>query len=95
MRQDWSWSRAAGKYLDLYGAALADRTPPSSGRARLGVSAPRRVFAGVDLGGTKILVLIADGDGRVLGQARVTDAGGGRPRSRYRPYRGYGACGRG
>ncbi len=29
------------------------------------------VFAGVDLGGTKILVLIADAAGRVLGQARV------------------------
>jgi glucokinase len=29
------------------------------------------VFAGIDLGGTKILVLIAAGDGRVLGQARV------------------------
>jgi glucokinase len=29
------------------------------------------VFAGIDLGGTKILVLIAAGDGRVVGQARV------------------------
>lgn len=29
------------------------------------------VFAGIDLGGTKILVLIAGGDGTVLGQARV------------------------
>ena len=29
------------------------------------------VFAGIDLGGTKILVLIADATGRVLGQARV------------------------
>ncbi len=25
MRQDWSWSRAAGKYRDLYAAAIADR----------------------------------------------------------------------
>ena len=24
MRQDWSWSRAAGKYRDLYTAAIAD-----------------------------------------------------------------------
>lgn len=29
------------------------------------------VFAGIDLGGTKILVLIADATGRVLGQART------------------------
>ena len=26
MRQDWSWDRAAGKYLALYDAALAART---------------------------------------------------------------------
>jgi starch synthase len=26
MRQDWSWGRAAGRYLELYAAALADRT---------------------------------------------------------------------
>ncbi|MHB8376278.1 MAG: glycogen synthase [Dehalococcoidia bacterium] len=26
MRQDWSWDRAAGKYLDLYGEALEART---------------------------------------------------------------------
>ena len=26
MRQDWSWRRAAGRYLELYAAALADRT---------------------------------------------------------------------
>ena len=25
MRQDWSWGRAAGKYIDLYAAAAADR----------------------------------------------------------------------
>jgi len=29
MRQDWSWGRAAGKYIELYAAAAADR-----GRAR-------------------------------------------------------------
>ena len=29
------------------------------------------IFAGIDLGGTKILVLIADASGNVLGQARV------------------------
>jgi starch synthase len=26
MRQDWSWGNAAGKYIELYEAALADRT---------------------------------------------------------------------
>jgi starch synthase len=26
MRQDWSWGRAAGRYLELYAAAVADRT---------------------------------------------------------------------
>jgi starch synthase len=26
MRQDWSWSRAAGKYIELYEAAINDRT---------------------------------------------------------------------
>jgi hypothetical protein len=29
MRQDWSWGRAAGKYIELYAAAAAD-----CGRAR-------------------------------------------------------------
>jgi glucokinase len=35
------------------------------------VSGGGEVFAGIDLGGTKILVLIADAAGRVLGQART------------------------
>jgi glucokinase len=30
-----------------------------------------QLFAGVDLGGTKILVLVADAEGRVLGSARI------------------------
>jgi glucokinase len=35
------------------------------------VSEPR-LYAGIDLGGTKVLALIADSDGAVLGQAKLT-----------------------
>ena len=33
MRQDWSWSRAARRYLDLYATALSDRTAALAGPA--------------------------------------------------------------
>ncbi len=33
MRQDWSWGRAAGQYLELYSAALVDRTAAIAGTA--------------------------------------------------------------
>ena len=31
MRQDWSWARAAGQYIELYNAAVADRRAASRG----------------------------------------------------------------
>ena len=46
--------------------SAAGRSP----EGEAGVSSPA-LFAGIDLGGTKILVLIADASGHVLGSARV------------------------
>ena len=88
MRQDWSWGRAAGKYRELYAAAIADREQRAQPSASLGVSGDAAtVFAGIDLGGTKILVLIADADGQRARHGARRHAGSAGPGSRHRAHR--------